>query len=378
MTWIPGQLQKVKDDVAAGTERQETVRRLLLWFGQQRRGRHVVAEIKQALRKLDLVTEPDFNATWIDGSVSFLLRSSAKGTTPPVVTKTTAVEVDATSGGGEESAKPIGSDADVEQQVASHDGGSVVRTLEGQDPSYSIRKLEAANRPPTSVAPNASVKEAITIMLAKDYSQLPVMNGERTVKGLFSWKSLGSRLALGRACDTVADAMDAVQSVSADVSIFQVAEIVARDEVVLVQASATDNKIVGIITTADVAEQFGRLGEPFLLIGEIENRIRVLIDGKFTLDELKAAKAPGDDKRDIQSVADLTFGEYIRILQNPENWEKCKLQIDRGVFVEHLDKVRDVRNDVMHFDPDGVDSETLEILRAFAGFLGRLASLSEE
>ena len=384
MAWTPEGLRKVSEQVKAGELPSVSVRELLRWFGSYRRGRNVVSQIRQSFRHLDLTTEPDFDRVWIHGSVTIKRREGETPTPSPVVTKTTVAEQAAET---EPSSAPqailsTSDDAVVStslspvEKVESQETVPVVRTLEGQDPSYSVGKLEAANRAPIAVAPDKTIKEAVTLMLAGDYSQLPVMQGERSVKGLFSWKSLGSRLALGRKCETVADAMESVQTVSAEASIFQVAEIAARDEVVLVRASATDTKIVGIVTTADVAEQFGSLGEPFLLIGEVENRIRVLIDGKFTLQELQAAKAPGDDGRKIESVADLTFGEYIWHLQKPENWDKCKLGVDRNIFIKELDKVRDVRNDVMHFEPDGIDPDALNSLRQFAKFLSRLASLS--
>jgi hypothetical protein len=40
-----------------------------------------------------------------------------------------------------------------------------------------------------------------------------------------------------------------------------------------------------------------------------------------------------------------------------------------------LDQVRDIRNDVMHFDPDGIPPDDLERLREFARFLQRLQSI---
>ena len=35
-------------------------------------------------------------------------------------------------------------------------------------------------------------------MLSNDFSQLPVMTGPRELKGIVSWKSIGSRLALDK------------------------------------------------------------------------------------------------------------------------------------------------------------------------------------
>jgi CBS domain len=66
-----------------------------------------------------------------------------------------------------------------------------------------IGKLAAANRLPLCVSPDTRVEEAITLMLQNDYSQLPVTTTIRDVKGTFSWKALGSRLALGKKCERV-------------------------------------------------------------------------------------------------------------------------------------------------------------------------------
>jgi hypothetical protein len=215
-------------------------------------------------------------------------------------------------------------------------------------------------------------------MLAHDFSQLPVMTSERKVLGMVSWKSIGSRLATGSACTTVQDAIGPVTVVPSQASIFQVAELVAQHEVVLVQESQTDPKVNGILTSTDLAIQFGQLGEPFLLLGEIENRLRQSIDGKFTTDELKAGGDPNDTARTINGVFDLTFGEYVRLLQSPERFERCYRQIDRSVFIEQLEQVRGIRNDIMHFDPEGIGEEELDSLRRFAAFLGELAKLGAD
>ena len=82
--------------------------------------------------------------------------------------------------------------------------------------------------------------------------------------------------------------------------------------------SVVDNKIVGIITTSDLSLQFQQLSEPFLLLGEIENHIRRIIDGRFTKEQLEAAKDGTDSERAVKSASDLTFGEYKRPLESSE------------------------------------------------------------
>jgi predicted transcriptional regulator len=62
------------------------------------------------------------------------------------------------------------------------------------DPAFRIGILPAANKKPTVVCQDDALRKAITIMVEHDFSQLPVMQGEREVKGVITWKSISSRL----------------------------------------------------------------------------------------------------------------------------------------------------------------------------------------
>lgn len=307
---------------------RETVRSFLLWFGAERRGYRVVREVRAHLKRHGLATSPDFEYTWLDGAIAFITEGPD----------------------GKTSAAPMGAAA--------------------ADPTFRIGRLDAANRAPKSVKPDATLQQAVTIMLTNDFSQLPVMTGPRDLKGVISWKTIGSRLALKRPCAHVRDAMEPAQVVSSDVSLFDAIARIASHDYVLVQAE--EKTYSGIVTASDFNLQFRSLAEPFLLVGEIENGVRRILHQKFTLKELEEAKAPGDDGRKIESPSDLTFGEYIRLIEPEKRWKKLKLEIDRVEFLERLNRVREVRNDVMHFDPDGLDPDDLVFLREFAQFLKRL------
>jgi CBS domain-containing protein len=65
------------------------------------------------------------------------------------------------------------------------------------DPTFRIGSLPAANKSLISINVEDSVATAVTLMLQHDFSQLPVMQGEREVKGVVTWKSVCSRLAFG-------------------------------------------------------------------------------------------------------------------------------------------------------------------------------------
>lgn len=238
------------------------------------------------------------------------------------------------------------------------------------DPIYRISKLASATRKPLSVTPDTKLEEAVTHMLTNDFSQLPVMIGGRDVKGVITWTSIGSRLAMGKNCSVAREVMEQHHEIRSDASLFSAINIIAEHQYVLVRGH--DQKITGIVTASDLNLQFQQLAEPFLLLGEIENHVRRVISQRFTSTELESAKDPTDTKRVVTSVADLTYGEYIRLLENQDRWNKLNLTVDRKTCIGKFESVRRIRNDVMHFDPDGIPEKDLMTLRDFARFLQRL------
>ena len=129
------------------TSPRVAVRDLLSWFGYQRRGAVAQLLIETELNSAGLGTVPDFRTPYIDDEISFVLAS-------PVPS-------------------PFKVSADDEHITSRVDS----------DPSYRLSRLRAARNTPVSVTPEHTVREAITIMMANDFSQLPVMVGERIVKG---------------------------------------------------------------------------------------------------------------------------------------------------------------------------------------------------
>ncbi len=209
--------------------------------------------------------------------------------------------------------------------------------------------------------------------MLKDFSQIPVMQNEREVKGVISLASIAKRFSCGKTGQYVREFMETHREIDSDASLFQAIPIISESHYVLVRSK--DRRISGIVTSTDISLQFEFLSEPFLMLGEIENHIRRIIGRKLSLEELRAAKYQSDEGRVIESVANLTFGEYIRLIENTDRWQKIALPINRAEFCSQLEKVRKIRNDVMHFDPDGVLPEDKKNLRDFAAFLRQLQAL---
>jgi hypothetical protein len=184
---------------------------------------------------------------------------------------------------------------------------------------------------------------------------------------MVSWRSIGLRYALGGSPAAVREAMDTdVVVLDADMSLFAaIPRIVANDYGLVRRADGT----YWIVTTSDLSVRFRDLAEPFLLLSEIENHLRRLVDAEVPRELIVQAKDPDDEGRTVESAADLTLGEVIRLLEQPAAWEHMAPRLDRVEVVRQLDVIRSIRNDVMHFDPEGVGSNDLDALRAFARFL---------
>ncbi len=354
--WIPSKLIEVKQQVDKGMLPTTSVREFLSWFGASRRGGLIVTKIRSALQRLHLITTPDFETPYIDGTITFRPASPV-----PALS--------------EESQDQPRSPTETSETPASEPPkvSEAPPPVERIEPAHQISRLKSANTPPVWVNPNATVKEAVTIMLANDYSQLPVMQSEREPKGIFSWKSLGTRLSFTQECEYVRQCMDEHKELGPESSLYDAIPLIVRHDCVLIRDDT--RSICGIVTPADLSIQFQALAEPFLLVGAIENQLRAWIAARFEKSDLQAAKDPDDTDRGIEDVSDLTSGEYVRLLENQDNWAKLQTPIDRKTFIEKLNKVREIRNDVMHFDPDPMDPSELESLRSFAQFLDKLEML---
>ncbi|ACO74642.1 CBS domain containing protein [Laribacter hongkongensis HLHK9] len=367
---IDNRLSQIKLDLDNNREVPPvSVRELLGWFGVERRRYKVSYRIKQELIKNSLATKPDFDAVPLDVKINFhLLRNDEHYSNIDFITET-------------ETNNNVGEKAGAEAEKTSIKKDSQQYVVGAADePAFRVTRLCAANQKPTTVKPNQLLREALTIMMLNDFSQLPVMTNDRSVKGIITLSSIMNRQHFSShdSLDdlTVQDCMIDHVEVSETASLFSVIDKIVENSYVLVRSA--DNLISGIVTATDLSMQFRQLSEPFLLLAEIENHLRSLIDRRFTLVELEKAKNQNDDNRAILSVADLTLGEIVRLLEDNENWKKIGVPLDRPIIIEHLNKIRIIRNDVMHFDPDGITDEDHATLLAFVQFLHNICKLQKK
>src|SRR5207253_71519 len=94
-----------------------------------------------------------------------------------------------------------------------------------------------------------------------------------------------------------------------------------------------------------------------------ELHIRRVVKGRITAEDFCVLDTPLQQNRQLQEIEDLSLGEYVKLLENPQVWDKLNLRIDRVVLTKLLESVRRIRNEVMHFDPDPMTADQLATLK---------------
>ncbi|MCX5397799.1 hypothetical protein OHA55_12515 [Streptomyces sp. NBC_00102] len=338
-----------------------TVRNLLAWWGASRRGYLVSDQIAAELANHGLSTVPDFAAVGLDDQVTL--------TGPPVDTEEgqeTATEDKPTSG------RPVAEGTPGEPEATEPEsaplinpppGTSADKKIEDEDEpiqGQTVGNLRSALGGVTSVKSSASFEEAFTKMRLNGFSQLPVLNGTRNLQGAVTWESM----ALARYTDTEAPFARAIvkaHAVSYADHLIDVLPHLEKFGFVLVKNQT--NEIAGIVTIADVAAEYGATARPFLLIGDLDRQLRrVIAEGLDLADVIALCDADG--RRKLTAFGQLSFGDYQRVLSNQEQWAKLGWRLDRKSFTDCLNELREVRNELMHFnDKDKAGDAAIPMLR---------------
>jgi CBS domain-containing protein len=303
---------RVDDFLAkAGAEPVElTIRDLLAIWGYRARTYESVARIKHDLFASGLRCEPALD----EGASDSVVRVG-------VLEAASADDTPATDSGSEEPDEPL-----VLPPAA-----------------LLVKQIPSAVRGVMFVTPDQNLAEAQSLMSANDFSQLPVLADPRDLRGAVSWRSIAQAKRY-KAQITLADATKNASIVSASDELLSKIDAIYKTDFVFVRDD--DDRICGIVTTADLTDQFRDLTTPFFQLGEIERRLRRCINRAFSTDDLRAAT--GSNR--VGSADDLTFGQYVRLLDDESRWRRMDWEwADCKTFIAYLDAARVVRNRVMHF-----------------------------
>ncbi|MCC9310820.1 hypothetical protein LN042_27750 [Kitasatospora sp. RB6PN24] len=195
-------------------------------------------------------------------------------------------------------------------------------------------------------------------------------NGTRNLQGAVTWESI----ALARYADVTAPFSQAIvkaHDVSYADHLLDVLPRLEQFGFLLVRDQT--KQFAGIITIADVAAEYGATARPFLLIGALDQLLRRVISEELDLAEVVALCDP-DGRRRLASFEQLSFGDYQQVLSNQKQWDRLGWPLDRKSFVDRLNELREVRNELMHFnDKDKAGDAAIPMLRNMIELLGQYA-----
>ncbi len=119
------------------------------------------------------------------------------------------------------------------------------------------------------------------------------------------------------------------------------------------------------------AGKYSELTDPFLYCGEIDRRLRHVLESQVGIDAVLKCLGRRGGNRTL-TMGDLAFGDYQRCLESEAIWNRIGWPLDRTTFIAGLNTVREIRNRVMHFDREPVSGPDVLTLRAFAKALHEL------
>lgn len=299
-----------------------SVRELLSLWGAKGRGDQI-SRIEADLANHGLVTSPSFRKVTLDATVQ-LITASQRAESSNVL--------------------PVTDDPEENEQL---------------DIGLTVGNLPSALGGVEFVSPTATLDEAITKMLLNDFSQLAVLGGAHNLRGAVTWKSI-TQARHSRPDAYLSDAIVHAHDVHYDRELIDVLPTLQISDFIFVRNEK--NAIAGIVTTADVVDAYRELATPFFLIGELDQTLRRVLARSFDIDDVIAVCDPHGN-RSLRSFNDLSMGDYQRVLERPDSWQRIGWPLDRSSFIKRLHEIRKIRNDVMHFNPDPPPRESVNMMR---------------
>jgi CBS domain-containing protein len=250
----------------------------------------------------------------------------------------------------------------VDVQVAAADDG----VIEGAADVFDIRALfhRLANVIPdeqelVSVLPETSCAEALGVMAARGFSQIPIMrNG--IVLGSFSFRSFAlGAIGFGRpvplADVPVEEFLEHLDTAHPTEELRAVFDALERDDAILL-GSVDD--LLGLVTPMDVLRYLHRVAEPYVQLGEIEKSLREVVTRSISDDEIEACahvalaeQYAGRPDQLPTTPERMTLGDLVNVIRHGRNYVNFApiLGSQRELVTPRLNPLPTLRNVVFHF-----------------------------
>lgn len=325
-------LARIAAEVESGGHPDTTIRDLLARWGYFRRTSNSIEIVTNALSDYGLLAVPAITEGTIDDVIQF----AADGT----------LEADGTDDTRSQSLTDVSGEQIDSAQRTTQD-------VESGEIRYAVGSLPSASRSVASVEPSTPLPQALTRMAVESYSQLAVVDESNRLIGALTWESIAMAWASGNP-KTVREAMVEAQSVATSEELLSITSRISDYGYVFVRDA--DGRVQGIVTAADLTRKFGDDQAPLIQLDEIEKRLGAHVRAHCSDQELldHDVRVPNTGK---------TLGTYVTALNREALWAKLGWRgVDRQMTYELMDRVRVIRNDVMHFSPDPITPRELDTL----------------
>lgn len=316
----PADIDALVSDVDMAGSRQLSVRDLLGLWGFGRRTSDALEEVGSALEQNGLVVRPDFTTVQLDSIVTVVATDPEDAEAAPAVSGSEVVET-----GKNDLIWRVGN---VRQQMA----------------VVAVQQTDSLNK-------------AIELMVTKRLSQLPIVDGHHRLVGVVTWESIAHKSITGAAGDLWnARAAQYPPAAHTEQELFSRMEDIRKFGFVIVVDS--ENVVTGIVTAADLADELEARVTPFMVLEELERRLRQAIHG-MTPELLQLS---GNKK--AQKPEDLTLGKYWLLFDKPEVWQWLGWPFEQTGIVERLRAVAKYRNEIAHWNIDAPENESEKLAGA--------------
>jgi CBS domain-containing protein len=229
---------------------------------------------------------------------------------------------------------------------------------------------------PDVFSPEVDIIDALKIMNTKCYSQVPVCDEAKHLIGYISWDVIFKNICLNNG--TISGAVGDFMSTNLDKLIISfntpLREALGRInevEFLIIVDDITGLNVRGLVTVADLSDNYSLVMQGYILIREIEHRLReIIFKAEVTYSDARSLTK----REDVDSIDKLTIGNICFMLNNPCVWQRTSMcdYYDQGAFHEMLSQVCLIRNKIMHMNWPADGAEADEDLSTLKKFLGRL------
>jgi predicted transcriptional regulator len=351
--WLVEQATKLRK----GEKVFATVRELLCHFDWERRSSNAIIQVRRALKKLQLSTTPKFYSVNLDRLVEIIDRS-------------------------EEDENSDESREDVRQPIITFGMLKVVEDhRELRDKTKS--KSGHLGYPKWMVSPNDNIETAAILLAEENIDFVPVGVDETSVTGVIAWDDIATQdllkrdrfaIKCGKICKDPVFVREAESVYDKKYEITKYGYVLVKDD---------SGRCFSVVRSGDLAGELLRLTENFLLLQEIENLVRMIIEMTEPNAEEIDASVHEDSKGKGRTLEQLTFSEYKSLILNPavrarllKNYGVSE-QLVRQIANEHIEHTRIIRNKVLHFHPDENNEQAKMLLSNSRDYLRRIAELMD-